>query len=174
MRLSPRTLVLAGTAAALLVAAPIVVAAPSGGDAKKTASDRGLDHRDDRKSRDHAGPRWALVDENGTIVQQTGGFRTVDCFQTNANCYLDIGQDARSQGLAATIAGQNAVAGQAVSLTGEVAVGACGLDTLNCAPPGTEDREVIVVTPRNSDGSETAPGARKRFYVQVLGAAYRS
>lgn len=164
MRLSPRAIVLAVAAAVLLVAAPLVFAAPSGNrDSRDHGKSRGQDN----------GPRWALVDESGTIVQQTGGFSTVNCFQANANCYIDIGQDARSRGLVATIAGQNAVAGQQVSLTGEIGVGACGSDTLNCAPPGTEDTEVIVVSPRNSDGSDTAPGARKRFYVQVLGSAYR-
>lgn len=61
------------------------------------------------------------------------------------------------------------MAGRGPSLTGEVGVGACGMDTLNCAPPGTENPNVVVVTPRNSDGTETTPQTRKRFYVQVLG-----
>ena len=68
-------------------------------------------------------------------------------------------------------ADQNNVAGQAPSLAGEIGVGGCGIPGLNCAPPGTEDNEVIVVSPRNSDGSVTTPTTRKRFYVQVLGEA---
>jgi hypothetical protein len=43
--------------------------------------------------------RWALVNEAGQIEQQTGGFTTVDCFQTNANCYLDAGEDVRNNGI---------------------------------------------------------------------------
>ena len=157
-----RTLVMLVTALSLLMAAPFVYASQS--------DDRGdRSYRSD--DRDHDGARWALVDENGNIIQQTGGFETVNCFQANANCYIDIGDDARDEGLGATIAGQNNVMGQAISLTGEIGVGACGSDALNCAPPGTEMASVIVVSPRNSDGSNPTPTARKRFYVQVLGSA---
>lgn len=111
--------------------------------------------------------RWAQVDERGVIVAQTGGFRTVNCFRANANCYIDIGTEARNKGLFASIANQNN-SGRPPSLTGEIGVGACGISVLKCAPPGTENNRVIVVTPRNSDGSETNASTRKRFYVQVL------
>jgi hypothetical protein len=161
MRRSGRSLIIAAAIASLFVAAPLVYASYGGSD------------RDARGGGHHGGPRWALVDETGAIVQQTGGFKAVNCFQANANCYLDVGVDARSAGLSATIADQNAVAGQAVSLTGEIGVGACGSDTINCAPPGTESTKVIVVSPRTSTGAETTPTTRKRFYVQVLGSAAR-
>ena len=154
---SGRTLVMLVTALSLLMAAPFVYASSQGDDRS---------HRGDGDD-----TRWALVDENGKIIQQSGGFETVNCFQANANCYIDIGDDARDKGLGATIAGQNNVMGQAISLTGEIGVGACGSDALNCAPPGTEMASVIVVSPRNSDGSNPTPTARKRFYVQVLGSA---
>jgi hypothetical protein len=158
-----RTLVMLVTALSLLMAAPFVYASQS--------DDRGgRSYQSDDRGHDDA-TRWALVDENGKIIQQTGGFKTVNCFQANANCYIDIGADARDKGLGATIAGQNNVMGQAISLTGEIGVGACGSDALSCAPPGTEMASVIVVSPRNSDGSNPTPTARKRFYVQVLGSA---
>ena len=37
--------------------------------------------------------RWALVAENGAIERQTGGFTIVNCFNANANCYIDAGED---------------------------------------------------------------------------------
>ncbi len=40
---------------------------------------------------------------------------------------------------------------------------------VNCAPPGTANVNHLVVSPRNSDGSFTTDGARKRFYVVVTG-----
>lgn len=153
---STKTLLMLVATASALVAAPIVYATSGHDDGS-----RGKHH-------DRGGTRWALVDESGSIIRQTGGFKTVDCFKTNANCYIDIGRDARNKGLGATIAAQNNVPGQAVSLAGEIGVGACGIDQINCAPPGTENRNVIVVAPRNSDGSTTTPTTRKRFYVQVL------
>ena len=140
-------------ALAVLVAAPLVYG--SGGSG-------GKHDRDDDA-------RWALVDEHGKIVKQTGGFRIVDCYETNNNCYIDINENAKRQGLGATIANQNAVMGQAPSLTGEVGVGACASSVLACAPPGTEEKDVIVVTPRDSAGLETTPTTRKRFYVEVIG-----
>lgn len=156
MRVSGKTLTALLALLAMLVAAPLVYAGSG-------------DDRDDGKRYKDKDARWALVDETGTIVQQTGGFSIVDCYRTNANCYISIGEDATKEGLMATIAAQNNVPGQAVSLTGEIAVGACGISQLNCAPPGTERSDVIVVTPRNSDGSMTTSTTRKRFYVEVIG-----
>lgn len=40
---------------------------------------------------------------------------------------------------------------------------------VTCAPPGTNTAETFVVSPRNTDGSVTQDGARKRFYVAVIG-----
>lgn len=157
-------LILALAALSLLVAAPLASAQRGGDD-----DDDGprTSDRSDRGS-GNDGTRWALVGENGRILQQSGGLRTVNCYQANANCYINVGEDARNKGLGATIAGQNNVSGQPPSLTGEIGVGACGIAQLNCAPPGTERNDVIVVSPRNSDGSETTQANRKRFYVEVL------
>ena len=45
----------------------------------------------------------------------------------------------------------------------------CTPGVVNCAPPGTGNTNHLVVSPRNSDGSFTTDGARKRFYVVVTG-----
>jgi len=39
-----------------------------------------------------------------------------------------------------------------------------------CAPPNTEDNNVLVVAPRQSDGSAAPAGDRYRFYVYVTGS----
>ena len=38
---------------------------------------------------------------------------------------------------------------------------------VECAPANAKTINALVVSPRNSDGTATAPGARKRVYVQV-------
>ena len=119
--------------------------------------------------------RWALIDKNGEIEAQTGGFTLVDCYETNGNCYVDAGDDVTDNGLSADIAVNNVDASPTFS--GQIGVGACGLDSINCAPPGTELTSVLVVTPRDEAGAVpggvTPPAAAdaSRFYVQVTGSA---
>ena len=51
------------------------------------------------KSADDLDTRWALINEDGDIEAQSGGFTVVDCYTTNANCYIDIGEDATDNGI---------------------------------------------------------------------------
>lgn len=129
--------------------------------------------------------RWALVNESGQIEAQSGGFTKVNCYELNDNCYIDISEDAGNNGLGATISVSNT--DPSPILTGEVGVAQCFNTTVKCTPPGTDtdnggNAGVIVVAPRESDGSdfetgdETAntPGPptaaqAARFYVTVTG-----
>lgn len=118
--------------------------------------------------------RFVLVDENGAIAAQSGGFRVITAYPGgdgpagNQNVYIDTGADATGSGLSATIAIQNTNQdGVANNFGGEISIGACGFDTINCAPDGTENANVIVVSPRTSAGEPTSEGARKRFYVTI-------
>lgn len=112
--------------------------------------------------------RWALIDETGAIAAQSGGFKVIDGYSTNNNVYLDTGVDATKRGLIATIAIQNTnQGGVAETFGGEISAGACGLEAIACAPANTENNQTVVVSPRQSDGTPTADGARKRFYVTV-------
>jgi hypothetical protein len=118
--------------------------------------------------------RWALVSESGVIERQTGGFTIVNCYASNANCYIDAGEDVTNNGLSAQVSVAN-TDGSPV-LAGEAGVAACGAATVNCGPAGTETPNVIVVAPRQSDG--TVPGGAAvpnannalRFYVFVTGS----
>jgi len=119
--------------------------------------------------------RWALIAENGTIERQTGGFTIVNCFTANANCYIDAGEDVTNNGLHAQIAVAN-TDGSSV-LSGETGVAPCGATFVLCAPTGTEATGVIVVAPRESDGSPFGAGTgapavadAPRFYVFVTGS----
>ena len=115
--------------------------------------------------------RWALIDEQGQIEQQTGGFALRDCFVTNTNCYLDAGEDVRDNGIHAQIAIQNNDAVPDSSrLSGETGVAPCGAAFVTCAPPNTEDNNVLVVAPRDSAGATVTAGSRFRFYVFVTGS----
>ncbi len=115
--------------------------------------------------------RWALVNEQGVIEQQTGGFKTVNCFVTNANCYIDAGEDVRDNAIHAQVAIQNndAVA-DPTRLGGETGTAPCGAAFVTCAPPGTETNNVLVVAPRDSAGATVTAGNRFRFYVYVTGS----
>jgi hypothetical protein len=119
--------------------------------------------------------RWALVNEKGEIEEQSGGFKVIDCYTTNDNCYLDSGQTVAGHGVSATIALQNGVdvdgtAGADANFSGEVSAARCQVaNVVNCAPDGAKNENALVVSPRNSDGSATSDGARKRFYVEITG-----
>jgi hypothetical protein len=124
--------------------------------------------------------RWALINESGAIEAQTGGFALVNCYQANANCYLDAGEDVRNNGIHAQISVAN-TDGSSI-LSGETGAAACGATTVLCAPPGTETNNVLVVAPRtrDADGDLTGgvtpgttpppPADAARFYVFVTGS----
>ena len=115
--------------------------------------------------------RWALVNEQGQIERQSGGFKTVNCFQFNANCYIDAGEDVRDNGIHAQIAIQNNdTVADPTRLSGETGTAPCGATSVTCAPPGTETNNILVVAPRESDGTATTAGNRFRFYVFVTGS----
>jgi len=126
------------------------------------------------KSAGQLDTRWALVSEGGTIERQTGGFTIVNCFASNANCYIDAGEDVTNNGLHAQIAAAN-TDGSPI-LSGETGVAPCGATSVLCAPPGTESANVIVVAPRDSDGTPFGGGPvpnaanAARFYVFVTGS----
>lgn len=143
--------------------------------------------------------RWALVDATGTIIAQSGGFTVTAAYPTlaatgtdatglraNGNVYINAGENLANNGIIATIALQNttdlngdgitggrstANGGADVNpeFSGEVTAAMCTPGIVNCAPPGTGNNNHLVVSPRNSDGSFTTDGARKRFYVVVTG-----
>jgi ABC-type Na+ efflux pump permease subunit len=118
--------------------------------------------------------RWLLINEQGQIEAQSGGFTIIDAYTTNQNVYVDSGEDLSDNGLLATIAIQNGVDvdgqdGDAEpNFAGEVSVARCQVTGIvACAPDGAKNVNALVVSPRNSDGTATAAGARKRVYVQV-------
>jgi len=133
--------------------------------------------------------RWALINEAGQIERQTGGFKLVNCYQDNANCYIDSGEDVTNNGLHAQISVNNTDGSPVFS--GETGVAACFAAAVNCSPMGTDSTNggnngVSVVTPRASDGgalpnalgdanngnatAAPAAGDAARFYVYVTGS----
>ena len=111
--------------------------------------------------------RWALVNEAGQIEQQSGGFTLVNCYQANDNCYISAGEDVRDNAIVSQIAVNNSDG--TPRFTGETGTAPCGATFVNCAPPGTEANDVLVVTPRDSAGAAAAADNRFRFYVTVSG-----
>jgi hypothetical protein len=137
--------------------------------------------------------RWVLVGLDGQIEAQSGGFTVVTAYPqgdpagtspARHNVYIDSGEDLSDNGLNATIALQNQLDQGATAVnngtvvgadanpefSGEIATAKCLTPGLvACAPAGTASSNVFVVSPRNSDGSGTVPGERKRFYVSITG-----
>ena len=140
--------------------------------------------------------RWALINAAGAIEAQSGGFTVTAGYPTlaptatdptglraNGNVYINANEPLGNNGIVATIALQNTVDqdGDGImngrdlgpdanpEFSGEIAVAMCTPGVVNCAPPGTNTNNHLVVSPRNSDGSFTTDGARKRFYVVVTG-----
>lgn len=107
--------------------------------------------------------RWALINAQGQIEQQTGGFNVTSCF-VNDNCYINVNEDVTNNGVDATIATTNNGAGQ---LFGEIGAAPCGKAFVTCAPAGTENNNTVVVAPRDSNGAK----APSRFYVYVTGSS---
>ncbi|MCK9247560.1 MAG: hypothetical protein M0P31_01065 [Solirubrobacteraceae bacterium] len=131
--------------------------------------------------------RWVLIDEDGRIEAQSGGFTVKSGYVGNPagaseNVYVDAGEDLTDQGITATLGLQNQtdVDGDGVmngkapgpdanpEFSGEVTASRCGITGIvACAPAGTNNANHFVVSPRNSDGSPTTAGARKRFQVTI-------
>lgn len=128
------------------------------------------------------GGRWLLLNEQGQIEDQSGGFTVIDAYDTNANAYIDAGESLVGKGLTASIAIQNqidldpATMGVQGNFAGEASVTRCQITgVVECAPPGAKNVNALVVSPRNSDGTAAAtaspgsgPGtATKRVYVTI-------
>lgn len=128
--------------------------------------------------------RWALIDEFGNIVEASdNGFTVKSNYDQgltppNQNIYIDAGEDLSDNGIIVSIALQNRVdvdnadGDTEPNFAGEISASRCNLTTplaVACAPMGTNTNTHFVVSPRNSDGTATAPGARKRFYVVITG-----
>ena len=139
--------------------------------------------------------RFVLINAAGEIEAQSGGFRVVTAYPQGSadapsparhNVYIDAGEDLTNNGINATIALQNTtnqgggtmngtdsvppVTGDTLEFGGEISAARClTASIVNCAPAGTGSPNVFVVSPRQSDGTGTDPGERKRFYVTITG-----
>jgi len=129
--------------------------------------------------------RWLLVDRNGAIVAQSGGFtiRTAYDIVNNSgmavpagalgNVYIDANEPLDDNGIVVSIALQNQYEqnndafknGRAPGpdanpeFSGEIAATVCGVGgVVVCAPNGANTLTTFVVSPRMSDGSPTVTG----------------
>lgn len=143
--------------------------------------------------------RWLLINAAGEIEAQSGGFTVAAAYQTlpntaptgdnslraAGNVYINAGEDLTDNAIVTTIALQNQLDQNADGITngragnpnanpefsGEISASRCGIAmVVACAPTGTNNANHFVVSPRNSDGTVTAPNARKRFYVIIGGS----
>jgi len=119
--------------------------------------------------------RWALIDETGAIVDSSGGFSVLDAYVTNANVYINAGEDLTDNGVVVSIATQNLVdrngtAGAEPNFAGEISGSRCQIaGAVECAPTSAKNVNSFVVTPRDSSGAVTTATNRIRFYVVITG-----
>jgi hypothetical protein len=133
--------------------------------------------------------RWALVDETGAIVEQSGGFSVTTAYgqpvapANNPNVYIDAGESLTDNGLNVSVAAQNRVSrdGDAApepNFGGSVSIARCGegANATTCAPAGTNNANHLVVAPRVPTApagggaityENTTAETRQRFYVFV-------
>ena len=120
--------------------------------------------------------RWLLIDENGDIVEQSGGFTVVSKPgvngqpTTNPNYYVDAGSSLVGKGITGTIAIQNKIdrTGDGVAdpaFNGDVAVGRCNSAAINCVPAGTNTDNTLVV--RALANNADSASQTRRVYVHV-------
>jgi len=122
--------------------------------------------------------RWALVNENGDIEEQSGGFSVVSKPGingqpgTNPNVYINAGSSLVGKGLSVSTAIQNLLDRGGANGTapdpafeGDVAVGRCATTAVNCVPAGTNVENVLVV--RSLENNDNVNSQSRRFYVEV-------
>ena len=60
--------------------------------------------------------------------------------------------------------------GDNLEFSGEISIAKCATPgVVGCAPPGSDENDTFVVSPRLSDGQRTTEGNRKRFFVTITG-----
>ncbi len=146
------------------------------------------------------GSRWALVDKDGAIIAQSGGFsinaaypelpntaaegQPSNALRAAGNVYVNANENLDDNAITVSIALQNQTDqdgngntnGRAsgpdanAEFSGEITATVCGIaGIVACAPPGSNQRDHFVVSPRLSDGSVTTAATHKRFYVVISG-----
>jgi len=124
------------------------------------------------------GGRWLLIDETGTIEQQSGGFRVISRPgingqpASNPNVYVDTGSTLVGKGLSASTAIQNRLDrdgnGTAdPAFAGDAAVARCNTAAVTCAPAGTNEDDTLVV--RSLADNTDVTSQTRRVWVQVTG-----
>ena len=122
--------------------------------------------------------RWLLLDENGDIAEQSGGFTVISKPgingqpAANPNVYVDAGGTLVGKGLGATIAIQNRIdrTGDMApdpAFAGDAAVGRCNSAAITCVPAGTNEDDTLVV--RALADNADATSQTRRVWVQVTG-----
>jgi hypothetical protein len=104
---------------------------------------------------DAARSRWVLLDGNGAIVEQSGGFKVIDG-GTAGFTYLDAGSSLEGHGLSGTIASPDAVGA-------DVAVSRCGTPAFDCTPAAAKNANSLVIASTDKSGA----AATERAYVTV-------
>ncbi|MCZ4498932.1 MAG: hypothetical protein JWQ74_1485 [Marmoricola sp.] len=145
--------------------------------------------------------RWLLVNADGTIAAQSGGFEITTAYDlvnnsgaavpagALGNVYIDANEDLSNNGIVTSIALQNQVdqngdtikngrapgADANPEFSGEISATRCAIDTVvACAPTGANDTKHLVVSPRMSDGSVTvSPVAASGNVAEVIGTHKR-
>jgi hypothetical protein len=162
-------------------------------------ADGSIKARDLRPGVVPTGARWALVNAQGQIEAQSGGFSVRFAYpvlpntavppapdnslRANGNVYIEAGEPLGNNAVTATVVLQNTIDQNGDGITngrapgdnanpefaGEIAVSQCGTPITVCGPPGTQVPTTFVVSPRLSNGAVTTDTNRKRFYVIVTG-----
>jgi len=112
--------------------------------------------------------RWALIDEGGNIVEQSGRFQVVSKPGangqpvTNPNVYINASSSLVNKGLGATTSLRNVGGG---GFDGDVSIARCNTPRVTCVPTNTNNDNTLVVRSL-ADNADATSGTRG-FYIQV-------
>ena len=103
--------------------------------------------------------RWALVNADGTIADQSGGITLAS--KSTGGYYLDFGSSVEGHALVATIKYRNS---SPANSDGVVNVAPCGIEGTTCFASGTNNPSHVWVLTRDDTNAQ----ADRPFYVAVL------
>jgi hypothetical protein len=101
--------------------------------------------------------RWLLLNAQGQIVEQSGGFTVIEAYTNEERVYVNAGSTLEGHGLQATVAGLQ---------SGDVSIARCQSIGVDCTPAAAKTPNAFVIA-NHGDGDDATPAAAERRHLYV-------